>query len=161
MGANGRVGGNTQTWWDDICTRCEACCYRRDRVAGELAVNKQAPCRFLDTDSNLCTVYTSRFEKCAECRQVTLFHALFSRYLPEDNELTDTDFSPALRQKGVDMRIGLDIASITLKRQANVILLVAGDADFVPGAKLARREGVHFILDPLWQNVPEDPHRPR
>ena len=69
------------------------------------------------------------------------------------NDLTDDDFSPALRQKGVDMRIGLDIASITLKRQANVIILVAGDADFVPAAKLARREGVHFILDPLWRNV--------
>lgn len=72
------------------------------------------------------------------------------------SDLTDTDFIPALRQKGVDMRIGLDIASITLKRQANVIILVAGDADFVPAAKLARREGVQFILDPLWQNVPRD-----
>ena len=72
------------------------------------------------------------------------------------NRLTDDDFSPALRQKGVDMRIGLDIASITLKRQANVIVLVAGDADFVPAAKLARREGVIFTLDPLWQNVSDD-----
>ena len=71
-------------------------------------------------------------------------------------DLTDDDFGPALRQKGVDMRIGIDIASITLKRQANVIILVAGDADFVPAAKLARREGVHFILDPLWQNVSGD-----
>lgn len=71
-------------------------------------------------------------------------------------DLTDDDFVPALRQKGVDMRIGLDIASITLKRQADVIVLVAGDADFVPAAKLARREGVQFILDPLWQNVSPD-----
>ena len=31
-------------------------------------------------------------------------------------DLTDDDFAPALRQKGVDMRIGLDIASLTLKR---------------------------------------------
>ena len=54
------------------------------------------------------------------------------------------------------MRIGLDIASITLKRQANVIVLVSGDADFVPAAKLARREGVQFILDPLWQSVPRE-----
>ena len=68
-------------------------------------------------------------------------------------DLTDDDFVSALRQKGVDMRIGLDIASITLKRQAGVIVLVAGDADFVPAAKLARREGVQFILDPLWQSV--------
>jgi len=61
-----------------------------------------------------------------------------------------------LRQKGVDMRIGLDIASITLKRLASTIILVAGDADFVPAAKLARREGAQFILDPLWNSVSDD-----
>lgn len=71
-------------------------------------------------------------------------------------DLADGDFTPALRQKGVDMRIGLDIASITLKRQADVIVLVSGDSDFVPAAKLARREGVRFILDPLWQDIPAD-----
>ena len=71
-------------------------------------------------------------------------------------DLTDDDFVPALRQKGVDMRIGLDIASVTLKRQADIVVLVAGDADFVPAAKLARREGARFILDPLWQSPPPD-----
>lgn len=72
------------------------------------------------------------------------------------DDLTDDDFAPALRQKGVDMRIGLDIASITLKRHADTIVLVAGDADFVPAAKLARREGVRFVLDPLWQEIPPE-----
>lgn len=61
-----------------------------------------------------------------------------------------------LKQKGVDMRIGVDIASIALKRQADTIVLVAGDSDFVPAAKLARREGVDFILDPMWQGVNDD-----
>ena len=51
------------------------------------------------------------------------------------------------------MRIGLDIATITLKKQANIIVLVSGDGGFVPAARLARREGVTFILDPLWQTV--------
>ena len=59
-------------------------------------------------------------------------------------------------KKGVDMRIGLDIASLTLKGQADTIILVSGDADFVPAAKLARREGVRFVLDPLWQEIPAD-----
>lgn len=67
--------------------------------------------------------------------------------------LTDADFRPTFRQKAVDMRIGLDIASITLKRQADIIVLVAGDSDFVPAAKLARREGVKIVLDPLWRQV--------
>ena len=61
-----------------------------------------------------------------------------------------------LRQKGVDMRIGLDISSIALKKQADTIVLVSGDSDFVPAAKLARREGMEIILDPLWQNVHDD-----
>ena len=68
--------------------------------------------------------------------------------------LSDDDFTPALRQKGVDMRIGLDIASITLKKQADTIVLVSGDTDFVPAAKLARREGARFLLDPLGRSVP-------
>lgn len=61
-----------------------------------------------------------------------------------------------LRQKGVDIRIGVDITSLTLKRQVDTIILVTGDCDFVPAAKLARREGVEFILDPMRQNVSSD-----
>jgi len=61
-----------------------------------------------------------------------------------------------LRQKGVDMRIGLDIASMTLKHQVDTIILVTGDSDFAPAAKLARREGVEFLLDPLWQRVSDE-----
>jgi uncharacterized LabA/DUF88 family protein len=64
--------------------------------------------------------------------------------------------SLGLRQKGVDMRIGIDISSLTLKKQVDTIILVAGDSDFVPAAKLARREGIEFVLDPLWQQVNSD-----
>lgn len=64
--------------------------------------------------------------------------------------------SLGLRQKGVDMRIGVDISSITLKKQADTIVLVSGDSDFVPASKLARREGLEFILDPMWQQVNDD-----
>jgi uncharacterized LabA/DUF88 family protein len=78
--------------------------------------------------------------------------ALLKRQRTVD-QLTDDDFEPAFRQKAVDMRIGVDIAAITLKKQADTIVLVAGDADFVPAAKLARREGVRVILDPLWRSV--------
>lgn len=72
------------------------------------------------------------------------------------SQLEDWAVRLDLRQKGVDMRIGLDIASVALKRLASTIVLIAGDADFVPAAKLARREGIQFILDPLWQKVNED-----
>ena len=69
------------------------------------------------------------------------------------DDLTDADFRTGFQQKSVDIRIGLDIASITLKKQADTIVLITGDSDFVPAAKLARREGVRIILDPLWQRV--------
>lgn len=68
--------------------------------------------------------------------------------------LEDIDVIPAVRQKGVDMRIGIDIASLAFKKQVDQIVLIAGDADFVPAAKMARREGIDFILDPMWQSIP-------
>ena len=59
------------------------------------------------------------------------------------------DVVPKVRQKGVDMRIGLDIASLALKRLVSTIALVTGDSDIVPAMKLARREGMRVLLDPL------------
>ncbi len=72
--------------------------------------------------------------------------------------ITPDQIRLGMRQKGVDMRIGLDISTLTLKKQVDTIILVTGDSDFVPAAKLARREGVEFILDPLWQQVNDDLH---
>jgi len=69
------------------------------------------------------------------------------------SDLTEQDVAYDTRQKGVDMRIGLDIASLAYKKLVRRIVLVSGDADFVPAAKLARREGIHFVLDPMWHRV--------
>ena len=71
----------------------------------------------------------------------------------EWHALTEDDVKLELRQKGVDMRLGMDIASIVLKKQANTLVLVTGDSDFVPAAKLARREGAEVILDSMWQKI--------
>ncbi|MFP4023465.1 MAG: NYN domain-containing protein [Thiohalospira sp.] len=72
------------------------------------------------------------------------------------DDLTDEDVFFDFSQKMVDIKIGLDIASITLKRQVEQIILISGDSDFVPAAKLARREGIDFLLDPMWN--PIKPH---
>ena len=71
----------------------------------------------------------------------------------EIKDLTLSDVQYSIAQKGVDMRLGLDIASLAYKKQVSQIILIAGDSDFVPAAKLARREGVDFILDPMWARV--------
>lgn len=72
------------------------------------------------------------------------------------DDLTEADFSISFNQKGVDMRIGLDIASLAYKKQVDQIILIAGDSDFVPAAKLARREGIDFILDPMEATIRPD-----
>ena len=72
------------------------------------------------------------------------------------SSLTDSDFVSSIKQKGVDMKIGMDIASLSYKKQVEQIVLIAGDADFVPAAKLARREGIDFVLDSLGAPIKED-----
>ena len=54
------------------------------------------------------------------------------------------------------MKIGVDIASISFKKQVDQIVLISGDSDFVPAAKLARREGIDFILDPMGAAIKPD-----
>lgn len=72
------------------------------------------------------------------------------------DDLTEKDFTIDIKQKGVDMRIGVDIASVTFKKQVDRIILISGDSDFVPAAKQARREGIDFILDPMRSTIKED-----
>ena len=61
---------------------------------------------------------------------------------PEDLELD-------LVQKGVDLRIGLDIARLALRQLVEILVVVTGDSDLVPAFKFARREGLRVILDHL------------
>ena len=65
--------------------------------------------------------------------------------------LIKRDFQLVVKQKGVDMRIGLDAAAIAYGRHVDQIILIAGDSDFLPVAKMARRNGIDFILDPMKQ----------
>jgi uncharacterized LabA/DUF88 family protein len=58
-----------------------------------------------------------------------------------------------MKQKGVDLRIGLDIALMSLKRLAEVIVLVTGDSDLVPAMKFARKEGVRVYLEAMGHAV--------
>ena len=71
-------------------------------------------------------------------------------------EITEKDLMFCAKQKGVDMRIGIDIASLAYKKQVDQIILISGDSDFVPAAKLARREGIDFILDPMYAEIRDD-----
>ena len=61
-------------------------------------------------------------------------------------EISDRSFVPNIVQKGVDMRIGLDMAALALKRLVQAVVVVTGDADIVPAMRFARREGLRTYL---------------
>ncbi len=69
------------------------------------------------------------------------------------HELQESDIQPTIVQKGVDMRIGLDVALIAIKNLADLMVIITGDADVVPALKLARKEGMQVLLDPLGRKV--------
>jgi uncharacterized LabA/DUF88 family protein len=56
------------------------------------------------------------------------------------------DFVPDLKQKGVDMKIGLDVAWLASKGIVDRIVLVTADSDLVSAMKFARREGIQVVL---------------
>lgn len=72
------------------------------------------------------------------------------------DDLKESDVYYEFRQKGVDIKIGTDITSMALKGAVDRIILISGDSDFVPAAKLARREGIDFMLDPMWNRIKQD-----
>lgn len=71
--------------------------------------------------------------------------------------LTDADFHPEFEQKGVDMRIGIDMATLSQNRSADLIALATNDTDCIPAMKYARRSGlqVALVTVPGYRPVPE------
>ena len=64
-------------------------------------------------------------------------------------EISAGDLVPDMKQKGIDIRIGLDIARLSLKEIVDIVVLVTGDSDFVPVMKFARTEGLKVYLEPM------------
>ncbi|WP_460757067.1 NYN domain-containing protein [Marinomonas epiphytica] len=69
------------------------------------------------------------------------------------DDLTNDDFYYSSRQKGVDIKLGIDISTLAQNKLIDKIILIAGDSDFVPAAKLARVNGIDFVLDALRNNI--------
>lgn len=64
----------------------------------------------------------------------------------------DSDFKPNFEQKGVDMRLGLDIANYSANRVVDRIAVITADTDMVPALKYARQAGLQVVLvamDPI------------
>ena len=55
-------------------------------------------------------------------------------------------WKPDFKQKGVDMKIGLDMALMATKKIVDKIVLIAGDSDFISPIKFVRKEGIQVYL---------------
>ncbi|HEX5010709.1 MAG TPA: NYN domain-containing protein [Planctomycetota bacterium] len=67
--------------------------------------------------------------------------------------LEATDLRLVIEQKGVDLRIGLDIARLSLLHLVDAVVVVTADRDLVPAFRFARREGLRLYLDHLGSKV--------
>lgn len=88
-------------------------------------------------------------------RDVAAKRAVRAAAKGEAIKIQNSDLQPNVQQKGVDMRIGLDMATLALKRQVSAIVLVTGDSDLIPAMKLARREGLQVVLVHLGLGIKE------
>lgn len=68
-------------------------------------------------------------------------------------DLYSQDIKPDFRQKSVDMKFGLDMASMATKHTVDKIVLIAGDSDFIAPIKFARKEGLLIYLYPMGNHI--------
>ncbi|HNC22793.1 MAG TPA: NYN domain-containing protein [Opitutaceae bacterium] len=64
------------------------------------------------------------------------------------------DYELRFEQKGVDMRLGIDVATLALNRYVDRILIASNDTDLIPAFKLARRHGVQVIVPQIGSYTP-------
>ncbi len=69
--------------------------------------------------------------------------------------IEEDDVALDARRRGVELRLAMDLSALALKGQVQRLVLVTGDAEVTPLAKLARREGIDVVLDPM--GVPVSP----
>ena len=80
-------------------------------------------------------------------RGVLKFRSFKPKNIPvQGKHLSDGDFKPDFEQKGVDMRIGLDIATFAASKAVHRIILISGDTDCVPAMKYGRIAGLQIIV---------------
>lgn len=108
--------------------------------------------------SDLWLAELSRKDLFAVRRGVLKFRGWKVKSVPvSPASLQDSDFAPVFEQKGVDMRIGLDIALFSQTHSVNRIVLISNDTDCVAALKFARRAGLQIVLValPNSQTAPE------
>lgn len=55
---------------EDTCKKCGICCHEKIRFLDKVFIDMSRPCKYLDTKTNLCTVYEDRLEAQPHCRKL-------------------------------------------------------------------------------------------
>ncbi len=61
-------------------------------------------------------------------------------------DIYSKQMKPDFKQKSIDMKFGLDMATMATKHTVDKIVLIAGDSDFIAPIKFARKEGLLIYL---------------
>ena len=69
--------------WESLCRKCGVCCYAKEGGVLHTVIHMNKPCEYFDKRTKLCKIYEERFRICRYCGKVRLYHALFSRCLPD------------------------------------------------------------------------------
>lgn len=70
------------------------------------------------------------------------------------SSLSEEDLEPNFLQKGVDMRLGIDIANFSITKAVDRIILVSRDTDCVPAMKYCRIAGIQVFLAQFPSQLP-------
>jgi Fe-S-cluster containining protein len=66
---------------EELCNHCGKCCYKK-LIIGKRTYITPFPCDYLDTETNLCTIYETRREVYPECLSIEV--GLTQSAFPED-----------------------------------------------------------------------------
>jgi hypothetical protein len=56
--------------WENLCRRCGRCCFEKIQFEDEIFYT-DVPCKFLDSETHLCTVYADRTRQKPGCVAIT------------------------------------------------------------------------------------------
>ncbi len=81
---------------DSLCNHCGKCCYKKI-IVGRTVYITPFPCEFLDTQTNMCTVYERRHELNPEClsMETGFKHSAFPSDCPYVPEMAPPNYKPA------------------------------------------------------------------
>lgn len=117
------------------------------QVILELTDTHRRRARFLD-ELELCPDIALRLGEVA-MRGWRVRRGALAKMAALARPLQEDDVELHLEQKGVDLRLGLDIARLALRQLVDTLVVVTGDSDMIPAFKFARREGLRVLLDHL------------